>query len=150
MFFVTCNTTIKALTIVCLPLSLYNYLGSIIGVDAQTLTELTSSTPIWCIGDIVNYTCSVQSDAHTWIAGSFGDENVVRGDTINAPTPIRFSPYTLFLLARSSNAIQSSLTAVAFADFNNTEISCRDGLAINVQNSDRQHATAMVYGELVN
>ena len=113
------------------------------------MTELTSSTPIWCIGDIVNYTCSVQSNAHTWRVGSFSDEDVIRGDTFNAPTPIRFSPYTLFLLARSSNAIQSSLTAVAFADFNNTAISCRDGLAINEQNADKQQATAMVYGELV-
>ena len=79
--------------------------------------------------------------------------NVVVGNLVGNPRELSSTlPNIINLTLLATNVINnivSSLTTVASADFNNTEISCRDGSIIDQQNADKQQATGMVYGELV-
>ena len=109
------------------------------GFTAARLTNMMS-TP--CVGDDVTYTCTVASLAHTWNFGSF-TADVINGDTIGVPETV--GAYTLVLLSRNSSGLVSTLSVTAFDGLNGTNISCRDGLAVN--NPEVQETSALVFGE---
>ena len=107
----------------------------VLGVTAQ-LSDIT-----WCIGDEVNYTCTVNSVVHTWEMGSAILAYVSSG----TQQPVQIGPYTLQRVSPlDATPVITSLTVTAFAQLNNTVISCRDGV---ISTGGRQETTVMVFGE---
>lgn len=115
------------------------YYHNIIGITAQ-LSQLSNAT--FCIGDNINYICTVESLSHTWDFGAPREITVIS----NTTKPIVRFEFTVGVVTVNSTAITSSLQVIAFPELNNTAISCRDGLRPLGQ-GDQQEATLRVFGE---
>ena len=112
------------------------FLSSCLGVAPQ-LTDITS-----CIGDTVNYTCTVNAVGHAWNISS--PAAVVAITRTVRTTSIL--PYGFMLTEDDGNSITSTLSLTVFAGFNGAVITCLDANALPGE-GDKQSTTAMVFGE---
>ena len=91
--------------------------------------------------------CTVQSLSHTWSFGPLSDNTISSG----AVTDTSDMGFTFQLVAVIGNtAIVTSATGTVFAELNNTEILCRDGLRLPGQGGEPETATIKVFGIVAN
>ncbi len=94
-----------------------------------------------CIRENITYTCNVSGIVHTWIAPGLSlPATAVLPNTDDMVT----SRYTLRRVSNDGVNIISSLTVIADVGFNNTNVTCADGL-----DNEVQQALAIVLGEKV-
>jgi hypothetical protein len=126
------------------------YVG--VGVPLET-TVLNRNGSTSCIGDTVNYTCTVGGIAHVWrIAppGSSATTGVITrvSPTFSfpggAPSPFMISIATYDMV---NNVITTVLTVTSFAGLNGTDILCIDGTVVNGEIQETI-ATVLTFGEL--
>ena len=102
-----------------------------------------SSGDTSCVGDLVTYTCTLPSVAHTWSIPSFGFM-----ESITRETPTFDDPASQFFINTTAdgggaNPITTALSVTSFAGLDETNIICSDANQIT---SEAQDAIAMVFG----
>lgn len=117
------------------------------------ITKLTSTSArlldlraetfiIVCIGDSVQYNCTVKAMAHTWIIPAFNiNISISHQDT----APLSVGPFTFRTMADDGNLI-TSLSMIATTELNNTEVSCMDS-SNQLSLGDMQSTTFVTYGQ---
>ena len=109
-----------------------------------TITDRSGSTS--CVGDLVNYTCTLPAVSHNWRIPSLGDVSITR---INPIFPRPGDPPSQFSIVTTSdeggtNPITTVLSVTSFAGLNGITITCSDG---NRFINETQEAIAMVFGK---
>jgi hypothetical protein len=123
----------------------------IIGVGAPLQTTvLNRSGSTSCIGDTVNYTCTVGGGAHIWRIAPPGSSVSTVAITRGSPTfPAPGGSPSPFMISLATddivnNVITTVLTVTSFAGLNGTDISCTD---TSVVNGEVQETIAIAFGK---
>ena len=124
----------------CLEVRVYTLHVATLKLDIPPgISALLSNQGPSCLGETVNYTCTVKAPSHTWLIGS--QSIVVNIDTTESTS----DPYTVTVVAVEGSFITSTLSVTSFAELNGTVIRCMDTSVLPGQ-GEVQEITARVHG----